>query len=473
MCLDVYCGDALQGTNVQVYLSNGNNAQKWAIEKNGSNGYRLRPKCSGGGGTPMCLDIENGSIASGTNVRQWAINNSDAQSWLFIPYNPSQPIAEGRYILLYTPNASYELDVSGDTGSIENNTNIQLWNDGALSQFNSFDFIKLPNGYYKVKHAASGKCLDVTGGLPGYKTNVAVHTDNDTIAQQWAVVSNGAGYSLISRCNGYALDLPGGTTGDGKNVEVYPRLGNNNQRWSFVQAEYTVQYDANGGTGAPISQTKYYKTALTLSVGEPVRDGCLFQGWAASASAAVPEYLPGDSYAEDQDVTLYAVWKSNRYTVSYDANGGTGAPPPETFEGGTAMIAADVPSRAHHRFLGWAAGSGAAAASYAPGSIYTGGTDITLYAVWQRKLDNLMALPAALTQIQSGAFAGTAADAFVVPASVSFIGNNAFDDVAIYGYAGSYAETYARNSGLAFIPITDDWVLEENMPQGANAVSEK
>ena len=472
-CLDIYWADTKQGANVQVCISNNGSAQKWAITHNGSNGYRLQPQCSGAGSNAMCLDVSGGSISSGTNIQQWMINNSNAQSWLFIPYQPSQPIAEGRYILLWAGAEGVELDVLGDTGDIPNNTNVQVWNDTAPSQYNSFDFIKLSNGYYKVRHAASGKCLDVTGGLPTLKANVAVHDENDSIAQQWAVVANGSGYSLISRCNGYALDLADGNTANGANVEVYRVLGNANQRWNFVQAEYTVSFDANGGENAPDIQTKYYKADLTLSSDIPFRSGYTFQGWDTSATATSPEYQPGGSYSQDKDITLYAVWKSNTYTITYDPNGGTGAPVAQTINGGSAVLSSATPSRPHHRFLGWAISRTAQTAAYAPGSTYTGGTDITLYAVWERKLDNVLVLPGALTEIEAEAFLQTNADAVMIPAGVVSIGSHAFDDIVLYGYANSEAESYANANGLTFIPITNDWVLDSQMPTGARITAEK
>ena len=335
MCLDVYGADTKQGQNVQVYSNNGGPAQQWAISRNGSNGFRLQARCSG-----MSLDISGGGVnTNGTNVQQWGGNDSAAQSWLFIPYKPAQPIEEGRYVLLYTENPSHELDVSGDSGDVSNNTQVQIWNDDALSQFNSFDFIKLSNGYYKVRHAASGKCLDVTGGSTNYKAKAAVYDDNGSIAQQWAVVPNGAGYSLISRCNGYALDLPDGTLSDGTAIEVYPRLGNNNQRWSFVQAEKSIwYYAADAESGVPATQTKYYKTPLTISEQVPVQTGYTFQYWEDLSSLNVnmeaPRYYPGDTYTEDHPMTLYAVWEANEYTITYNANGGAGAPEAVTVEGG-------------------------------------------------------------------------------------------------------------------------------------------
>ena len=42
---------------------------------------------------------------------------------------------------------------------------------------------------------------------------------------------------------------------------------------------YTVTYNANGGSGAPASQTKYYGQTLTLSSTKPTRSGCYFEYW--------------------------------------------------------------------------------------------------------------------------------------------------------------------------------------------------
>ena len=72
---------------------------------------------------------------------------------------------------------------------------------------------------------------------------------------------------------------------------------------------FTVHYDANGGENAPADQVKTQGAALVLSAQVPTRDGYTFRGWALSADAAEPVYLPGASYTDDADVTLYAVWE--------------------------------------------------------------------------------------------------------------------------------------------------------------------
>lgn len=71
---------------------------------------------------------------------------------------------------------------------------------------------------------------------------------------------------------------------------------------------HTVSYNANGGSGAPGSQTKWWGEFLTLSNTRPTRANHTFLGWATSANGAVA-YQPGGRYGADNNVTLYAVWK--------------------------------------------------------------------------------------------------------------------------------------------------------------------
>lgn len=71
---------------------------------------------------------------------------------------------------------------------------------------------------------------------------------------------------------------------------------------------HTVSYNANGGSGAPGSQTKWWGEFLTLSNTRPTRANHTFLGWATSANGAVA-YQPGGRYGADNDNTLYAVWK--------------------------------------------------------------------------------------------------------------------------------------------------------------------
>lgn len=88
---------------------------------------------------------------------------------------------------------------------------------------------------------------------------------------------------------------------------------------------YTIAYNANGGSGAPGSQTKTYGTNLTLSSTKPTRTGYTFLGWSTNSSATSASYSAGATLSSDLSttngatVTLYAVWSINSYYL--DLNG--------------------------------------------------------------------------------------------------------------------------------------------------------
>ena len=77
---------------------------------------------------------------------------------------------------------------------------------------------------------------------------------------------------------------------------------------------FEVRYDANGGSGAPDMQTKLYGQEIALSTDTPVRDGCFFVGWAETAETRTALYQPGDPYAENRDLSLYALWRPYVFT---------------------------------------------------------------------------------------------------------------------------------------------------------------
>lgn len=150
-----------------------------------------------------------------------------------------------------------------------------------------------------------------------------------------------------------------------------------------AKPSYTVSYNANGGSGAPGSQTKWYGQNLTLSWDRPSRTGHSFAGWATSASGGVA-YQPGSVYTGNAGLTLYAKWNADTYTVSYNANGGSGAPGNQTKTYGVNLtLSSTKPTRTNYNFLGWSTSASSSSVSYNPGSVYTGNSAITLYAVWQ------------------------------------------------------------------------------------------
>ena len=161
-------------------------------------------------------------------------------------------------------------------------------------------------------------------------------------------------------------------------------------------------------------------------------------------------------------------------TVSFDANGGTGAPITQTAGTGDVTVPEEEPSRPGYAFLGWSTTAGASAPSYQPGDTYTGDGSATLYAVWD-KLNPDFILPANTVSVEEYAFQGCAftyvklsdatetlgSGAFAgcpnlkhvyMPPNTVEIGSGVFPaGVTIHGQSGSYAEFYAESNGYGFI----------------------
>ena len=149
-----------------------------------------------------------------------------------------------------------------------------------------------------------------------------------------------------------------------------------------AKTSYKITYNANGGSGAPSQQTKWHGTNITLSTTKPTRTGYTFKGWATSASGSVT-YGSGASYTANAAVTLYAVWAAVTYKVTYNANGGSGAPGQQTKKYGvTLKLSTTKPTRTNYNFKGWSK-TATGTVAYAAGANYTANAAITLYAVWE------------------------------------------------------------------------------------------
>lgn len=85
---------------------------------------------------------------------------------------------------------------------------------------------------------------------------------------------------------------------------------------------YTISYNANGGTGAPSSQTKTYGITLTLSNTKPVKIGYPFLGWTINSSGTGTLYQPGGSFTTNANTTLYAKYSTTKtsYTVKLNVD---------------------------------------------------------------------------------------------------------------------------------------------------------
>lgn len=159
-------------------------------------------------------------------------------------------------------------------------------------------FINSANGYW-----FSG--LNVHGGAAvngqwntADQTNVSIAQNSGVglVAKEIWVNRTKATQSVLCTAEARVSGFAAGTSRSDVRISVPPL------------PSHTVSYNANGGSGAPGNQTKWWGEVLTLSNTRPTRANHTFLGWATSANGAVV-YQPGGRYGADNDNTLYAVWK--------------------------------------------------------------------------------------------------------------------------------------------------------------------
>ena len=177
------------------------------------------------------------------------------------------------------------------------------------------------------------------------------------------------------------------------NIEIeawtYDKSGNSNSKSSNFKVDattYTITYNANCGQNAPSKQTKKYNENISLSTSVPTYSNHDFTGWNTKSDGSGTSYVKGATYTENADVTLYAQWKANTCTITYDANGGYGAPDKQTVNcGSQARISSYSPSLSGYDFTGWNTDRNGRGANYYSGGYYTINSDLYLYAQWKEE----------------------------------------------------------------------------------------
>ena len=108
----------------------------------------------------------------------------------------------------------------------------------------------------------------------------------------------------------------------------------------WTAKSYTITFDTDGGSAvAPITQD--YDTTINAPTA-PTKTGYTFMGW----NPALPPTMPAEN------MTIKAQWRINRYTVTFDTDGGSEIAP-ITQDYGTDITAPADPTRGGYTFIGW------------------------------------------------------------------------------------------------------------------------
>ncbi len=148
---------------------------------------------------------------------------------------------------------------------------------------------------------------------------------------------------------------------------------------------YNVAYNLNGGAGTtPGTQVVDQGSACNLAGAAGSRTGYRFAGWSINGAT----YGAGAYYVPTGNVTAYAVWTANTYTIAYNGNGATGGSTAATGHtyGVAANLRANGFTKTGYSFAGWATSSGGGVAYGNSQSVAnltaTHGATVTLYAKW-------------------------------------------------------------------------------------------
>jgi len=192
----------------------------------------------------------------------------------------------------------------------------------------------------------------------------------------------------ICKCTFWLRNMP---LENGGTIRLYAR-------W-VASDSFIITFDFNGGTDAEqnyreIKENRPAGRLLWLpnedGLNSPIsKSGYIFDGWNTHAEGTGNFYRVGDRFIPIDDTTLYAQWRpeGTTFTVTFNANGATGSPPPPQHVSvgapSTELPGAGGLEKSGYQFIGWST------RPYGPWTVFTENypfnptDDTTLYARWE------------------------------------------------------------------------------------------
>lgn len=270
------------------------------------------------------------------------------------------------------------------------------------------------NGFQRPNAVFTGWNASPGGTGTGYADGSQIFTLTDvTLYAQWLVLGqnevaleflanggSGAPVTPLSGTPSSSVTLPGNTfslpgfefvgwnslSSGGAATRLAPgstySLGSQSAvlyaEWS--KTWFQVSFRGNGGSGTMSPQSSDRATNLTLN--SFTRDRFTFTGWNTQPDGNGTSFANAASFPFAADSDLYAQWEQTAFTVTFNANGGTGSTPAQTASGNSTLTGNGF-SRAGHQFVGWSTDPNTTTATYGNGANFSFTIDTTLHAVWQ------------------------------------------------------------------------------------------
>ena len=171
-------------------------------------------------------------------------------------------------------------------------------------------------------------------------------------------------------------------------------------RGLYGGSTYPVVFIANGGKGTMKKMTGTAGEPFTLPANRFTMVGFTFEGWKVDCTGSVIkdkatvknlyDKKVGPCDEPDDVVRLYAMWKQNRYTVKFSANGGTGSMTAKKYYWGQEnQLPANRFKRTGYTFAGWNTKKDGSGTAYKNRATVVSlskkdGATVTLYAQWKK-----------------------------------------------------------------------------------------
>lgn len=240
--LDVFDGKAKPYQNVWQFNSNNSRAQKWIVQQT-SSGYKIMSAID----TNYVLDLYNGSVRNGGNIQVFTSNDTIAQRWNFAKQTTDRDtcnalastnkglMPDGVYYIK-NQNKNFGLDIQNN--SLYAGANVWLYSLNK-SNFQKWKISHDSQGYVQFENIGSGMYLAVSG------SNVVQQKKSNDYNQKW-IIKYDANHNLriVSATNSNsAVDISNGSVKNGSNIQIYTANNTAAQKWVF---EY-INTNATGG----------------------------------------------------------------------------------------------------------------------------------------------------------------------------------------------------------------------------------